>query len=197
MRDLNEFLSHLSDSRGKDVQGLIHSYPALFSDVPSCTNVLCHDIDVGEHAAIKQHPYRVNPTKRSVMKSEVDYLVENGLAVPSFSAWSSPCSLVLKPDGTFRFCTDYRKVNAITKPDSFPLPRMEDCVDKVGSASFVSKLDLLKGYWQVPLTPRAAEISAFVTPNNFMNYSVMAFGLRNAPATVQRLMNRVLAGVPN
>ncbi len=86
-------------------------------------------------------------------------------------------------------------MNAVTKPDSFPLPLMEDCIDKVGSARFVTKLDLLKGYWQVPLTERAAEISAFVTPDDFLDYRVMAFGLRNAPATFQRLMNKVLAGV--
>ncbi len=72
---------------------------------------------------------------------------------------------------------------------------MEDCVDDVGSARFVTKLDLLKGYWQVPLTERAAEISAFVTPDNFLNYTVMAFGLRNAPATFQRLMNTILGDV--
>ncbi len=74
---------------------------------------------------------------------------------------------------------------------------MEDCVDDVGSARFVTKLDLLKGYWQVPLTERAAEISAFVTPDNFLNYTVMAFGLRNAPATFQRLMNTILGDVAN
>lgn len=63
---------------------------------------------------------------------------------------------------------------------------MEDCIDNLGSAKFVTKLDLLKGYWQVPLTARAAEISAFVTPDNFLQYRVMAFGLQNAPATFQR-----------
>ena len=109
--------------------------------------------------------YRVNPTKRAMMQQEVSYLVEHGLAVPSTSAWSSPCVLVPKPDNTSRFCNDYRKVNSVTKPDSFPLPRMEDCIDRVGSAKYVTKLDLLKGYWQVPLTPRASEISAFVTPD--------------------------------
>ncbi|KAL1261227.1 hypothetical protein QQF64_009054 [Cirrhinus molitorella] len=62
---------------------------------------------------------------------------------------------------------------------------MEDCVDRVGNAAFVTKIDLLKGYWQVPLTERAKEISAFVTPDRFLNYTVMAFGLRNAPATFQ------------
>ncbi|XP_062389331.1 uncharacterized protein LOC134077643 [Sardina pilchardus] len=74
---------------------------------------------------------------------------------------------------------------------------MEDSVDRVGSARFVTKLDLLKGYWQVPVTPRAAEISAFVTPDSFLQYSVMPFGLRNAPGSFQRLMCIVLAGVQN
>lgn len=75
------------------------------------------------------------------MQNEVQYLLENGLAVPSSSAWSSSCLIVPKSDGSARFCTDYRKVNAIMKPDSFPLPYMEDCVDRVGSATFVTKLN--------------------------------------------------------
>lgn len=125
------------------------------------------------------------------MESEINYMLENNLAKSSFSDWASPCLLVGKPDGTQRFCTDYRRVNALSKPDSFPLPRIEDCVDQVGSANFVSKFDLLKGYWQVPLTPRAQEISSFITPFGLFSYSVMSFGLRNAPATFQRLMNRV------
>ncbi len=124
-------------------------------------------------------------------------MLENNIAVPSYSSWSSPCLLVKKSDSTFRFCTDFRRVNAITKPDSYPLPRMEDCVDRVGNAAFVTKIDLLKGYWQVPLTERAKEISAFVTSDHFLNYTVMAFGLRNAPATFQRLINRVIEGMRN
>ncbi|KAI2660984.1 Retrovirus-related Pol polyprotein [Labeo rohita] len=167
------------------------------SDVPKLTTVLQHDIKVNGARPIKQHAYRVNTVKRSIMRQEVNYLLENGLAKHSYSPWSSPCLLVPKPDGTFRFCTDFRKVNAVTVPDSYPLPRMEDCVDNIGSACFVSKLDMLKGYWQVPLTPQASEISAFVTPDNFLQYTAMAFGLRNAPATFQRLVNLVLAGVPN
>ncbi|KAG1935376.1 gag-pol fusion protein [Pimephales promelas] len=109
--------------------------------------------------------------------------------------WASPCLLVRKPDGSVRFCTDCRKVNTVTRPDSFPLPRVEDCVDQVGSAKYVTKLDLLRGYWQVPLTRRAQEISSFVTPSGLYSYKVMSFGLRNAPATFQRLMNRVVSGL--
>lgn len=86
------------------------------------------------------------------MKTEVAYLKDNGLATPSLSPWSLPCLLVPRPDGSSRFCTDYRKVNAVTVLDLYPLPRMEDCVDNLGSAKYITKLDLLKGYWQVPLT---------------------------------------------
>ena len=70
-------------------------------------------------------------------------------------------------------------------------------MDRIGSARFVSKIDLLKGYWQIPLSERAKEISAFVTPDSFLQYTVLAFGLRNAPASFQRLVNHILAGVSN
>lgn len=102
-----------------------------------------------------------------------------------------------KSDGSSRFCTDYRKVNLVTKADSFPMPHMEDCVDRVGNAKFVTKLDLLKGYWQVPLSARASEISAFATPDVFLQYRVMPFGLRNSGATFQRLMSVVLSNMSN
>ncbi len=194
---LSEKLLHLSVSAQVDISNLIEKYPTLFNDFPSITHVINHDIDVGSHAPVKQNAYHVNPVKRQLMKQETQYLLEHNLAVPSTSPWSSPCLLVPEPDGSSRFCTDYRKVNALTKADSFPLPRMEDCVDRVGNAKFVTKLDLLKGYWQVPLTDRASEISAFATPDAFMQYRVMAFGLRNAGATFQRLMSIVLSNVPN
>ncbi len=197
LADLNSHLSHLTDSQRRDIKELISSFHSLFHDVPSCTTILKHDIDIGNAIPVKQHAYRVNALKRAVMKTEVEYLLENGLAKPSCSPWSSPCLLVTKGDGSARFCTDYRKINALTVPDCFPLPRMEDCVDTLGPARFVSKLDLLKGYWQVPLTSRASDISAFVTPDDFMQYCVMAFGMRNAPATFQRLINLVLTGIPN
>lgn len=197
LNNLQTFLGHLSGYQRESIIKLINNFPSIFSDVPSCTNVLFHDIDVGDAAPVKQHPYRVNPLKRGIMKTEVEYMLRNGLAEPSQSAWSSPCLLVPKAGSSFRFCTDFRKVNSITKPDCFPLPRIDDCIDRVGPAKFVSKLDLLKGYWQVPLTPRAAEISAFVTPDYFCQYSVMAFGMRNAPSTFQRLMQLVLRDVQN
>ncbi len=194
---LGSRLSHLSRSAQSEIVQLVDKYSSLFSDVPTVTHVLMRDIDVGDHRPVKQNAYRVNPVKREIMKKETQYLIENGLAVPSCSPRCSPCVLVPKADGTSRFCTDYRKVNKLTKADSYPLPRMDDCIDRIGSAKFITKLDLLKGYWQVPLTERALEISVFATPDAFLQYKILAFGLKNAPATFQLLMNRVLANVQN
>ncbi len=185
--NLAHHLSHLSELEKTDIIELVNSFPSLFSDVPTRTSVIEHDIDVGTAQPVKQHAYRVNPIKRKLLQKEVDYLLDHNLAEPSFSSWSSPCILVSKPDNSYRFCTDYRKLNCLTKPDCYPLPRIDDCVDRVGSAKFVSKFDLLKGYWQVPLTSRAKELSAFVTPDRFLQYTVMPFGVRNAPATFQRV----------
>ena len=92
-------------------------------------------------------------------------------------------------------CTDYRKANSATKTDSFPILRIDDCIDKVGNSKYVTKFDLLKGFWQVPLTDRAKEVSAFATPNGLYQYKVMPFGMKNSPATFQRLVNNVICGL--
>lgn len=129
---------------------LVNNFSCLFQDVPSRTTAAQHDIDVKGARPMKQHAHLVNPVKRALMKREAEYLLQHGLAVHSSSPWSSPCLLETKPGGSARFITDYRNVNAVTVPDSYPLPRMEECIDNLGTARFVSKLDLLKGDWQVP-----------------------------------------------
>ena len=193
--NISKKLEHLNSDQEKDLIRLIKLYSSLFPDVPSRTNKIFHDVDVGDSSPIKQHPYRLNPLKLKQMKSETDYMLKHGIIECSFSAWSSPCILVPKSDGSYRFCTDFRKVNSVTKTDSYPIPRVDDCIDQVGNASFVTKFDLLKGYWQVPLTDRAKEISAFVTPYGFFNYTVTPFGMKNSPATFQRLINGVITGL--
>ena len=92
-------------------------------------------------------------------------------------------------------CTNYRKVKSVTKTDSFPVPRMDDGIDNIGQAKYVTKFDLLKGFWQIPLTDRAKEISAFVTPDGLYQYKVMPFGMKNSPATFQRLINMIISGL--
>ncbi|XP_068203542.1 uncharacterized protein [Palaemon carinicauda] len=113
------------------------------------------------------------------------------------SSWSSPIVVVAKENGQSRLCIDYRKVNKATKADSFPIPRVDDCIDKVGNSKFITKIDLLKGYYQVPLSNRAKEVSAFVTADGLYQFEVMPFGMQNAAATFQRLMAMVTRGIKN
>ncbi len=100
--------------------------------------MLDHDIEVADAKPIKQRFYRVSPEKRKLMNTEIQYMLKHGIAEPSSSAWESLCVLVPKSDNTPWFCTDLRKVNSVNKPDSYPLPRMDDCVDQVGAAKFNS-----------------------------------------------------------
>lgn len=94
--NIDSHLSYLPKNQREDIVKLLQKFPTLFSDVPGRTTMLSHDIDVGNSVPINQHPYRVNPAKREIMKTEVDYLRQNGLAVPSQSPWSSPCLFVPK-----------------------------------------------------------------------------------------------------
>ena len=128
-------------------------------------------MDVGYSAPIKQHTHRVSPMKKKLLDKEVQYILKNDIMEESESNWSSPCILV--PKHVFRFRTDFRKFNDKTKSDSFPIPRIADCIDQ-----FVSTFDMLKGYWQVPLSQRPREISAFITPSCLYQYKVMPFGMK-------------------
>ena len=103
--------------------------------------------------------------------------------------------MVRKKDGSHRFCVDYRHVNAVTKPDTFPLPRIDDLLDQLGRSRFFSTLDLAAGYWQIRMQPDSQEKTAFATPQGLFEFRVMPFGLTNAPAVFQRLMQRVLMGL--
>ncbi|KAJ8040186.1 hypothetical protein HOLleu_14412 [Holothuria leucospilota] len=197
LKNLNQKLSHLDHKEKSEMKSLIYEYACLFSDDPTRTNLIEHDVDVGDATPFKQHPYRVNPRKRQHLRDEARYMLDHDIIEPSNSEWSSPCILVPKPDGGYRFCTDCRKVNAVTRTDSYPIPRIDDCIDRIGKATYVSKFDLLKGYWEIPLTERARKISAFVTPDGLFQYKVMPFGMKNSPMTFQRLVNNLTSNLEN
>lgn len=198
--NLAQKLDHLGQSEKDELSNLINEYRDIFPDVPGKAKGMKHDVDVGEAIPIKQHPYRVGPEKRKIIDKEIKYMLENKIIETTDerpSEWSSPCLLTPKPDGSFRFCTDFRKVNRVTKADCYPLPRIDSLIDDVGDATYVSKLDLLKGYWQVELTERAKDISAFCTYNGLYRYLVCPFGMKNSGCTFQRLMNMVVSKLKN
>ena len=193
--ELSSKLGHLTLVEHDQLSSLIEEYKGLFPDVPGRAKGIHHDVDVGDSRPIKQHPYRVGPVKKQIMDREIQYMLDNDIIEPSSSPWSSPCLLVPKSDGSSCFVTDFRKVNAVTKVDCYPLPRIDTLIDEVANAKFVTKLDLLKGYWQIPLTERAKDISAFSNGNNLYRYLVCPFGMRNSGCTFQRFMDIVIRGL--
>ncbi|XP_068234180.1 uncharacterized protein [Palaemon carinicauda] len=134
--------------------------------------------------------------QRAILKKETDFWLQHGFAEPSISPWASPCVLVEKPDGFYRLCTDFRRLNEVTVSDSYPLPRVDDLIDLVSKAVYVSKIDLLRGYYQVPLADNTKPLTAFTTPDGLYQYTVLPFGLKNAPAVFQRLMDQVISYMP-
>ncbi|XP_069167999.1 uncharacterized protein [Procambarus clarkii] len=194
LRSIGEKLQHLKGKQRAELMTILRESEFIFTDVPRRHTSVMHEIEVTGGRPFKQSAYWVSPEKRELMRKEVEYFLANDLAEPSNIEWSSPCLLVRNSDGTYRFCTDYRKVNAIIVSDSHPMPRVNDCIDQVGNAGYVSKVDLLKGYYQISLTPEARKISAFVTPDGLYQYKVRPFGLKNSGSCFQRMMNEVLLG---
>ncbi len=115
-----------------------------------------------------------------------------GVIEESHRDWASLIVLVPKTDGSVRFCVDYRKVNAVSKFDAYPMPRVDELLDRLGTARFYSTLDLTKGYWQILLSPLSKEKSAFTTPFGLHQFITLPFGLFGAPATFQRLIDKIL-----
>ena len=160
-----------------------------------CTDLVQHMIETGSHPPIKQQPYRTPFVQREKIGEMIDDMTERDIVKPSTSPWASPVILVPKRDGTSRFCIDYRRLNAIMTKDVYPLPRIDDILDMLGEAKYFSSLDLASGYWQVELAPDARQKSAFTMHKGLFEFIRMPFGLCNAPATFQRVMQVVLAGL--
>lgn len=151
-----------------------------------------HSIDVGDAKPIKQRPYRVSFKEREILNEQVDRMLENNLIEYSNSPWSSPVVLVKKPNGGIRFCVDYRKLNQVTRKDSYPLPRIDDALDKLRGAKYFTTLDCDQAYYQIEMEESSKDKTAFITPDGLYNFRVLPFGLSNSPASFQRLIDSVL-----
>ena len=154
-----------------------------------------HGMDMQGARPVKQG-YRPFPrAKQEVADAEVDKMLADKIIEPSHSPWASPVVLVTKKDGSIRFCVDYRKVNELTKKDAYPLPRISETLDTLSGGEWFCTMDLASGYWQIKMSDYAKPMTAFTTRKGLFHFNVMPFGLSNAPATFQRLMERVLMGL--
>jgi len=189
-------MAHLTEQQQQDLKNLFVEYSAVFSPIPGKTTLATHHINIPPGTRpVRCTPYRLSPEKAEYLKKDLEELQKLGIIEETTSPWASPIVMVPKPDNTLRLCTDFRRVNALTTPDPYPMPRVEELLDRVGKAKFLTKLDMTKGYWQVPLDSESVAVSAFVTPFGHYAWKFMAFGLRNGPATFSRLVSKLLKGL--
>ena len=196
---LNRSTDGLSDEQIGELTDLLNAYQDVFATSTNRfgrTSIMQHRIVTGESKPIKQAPRRLPLHLKEKAEEEIEKMLSKGIIEPSSSPWSSPVVLVKKKDGTIRFCIDYRKVNGVTVKDSYPLPRIDDCLDALSGSQWFCTLDLASGYWQVEMAEQDKEKTAFSTGSELYQFNVMPFGLCNAPATFERLMERVLVGLP-
>ena len=133
------------------IEDFQHIFATAENPIGLCTEGKC-TIETNYHPPIRQQPYRMPLAKRYLVEEQIKEMLEAGVIRPSTSLWASPITLVPKKSGNeMRFCVDYRKINAISTKDSYPLPLIQDIFDSMGSAKIFSTLDLKAGYWQIPM----------------------------------------------
>jgi Reverse transcriptase (RNA-dependent DNA polymerase)/Retroviral aspartyl protease len=160
----------------------------LIREVPGLTSKISHKIDTGDATPIRQRSYRYSPKVLDAMYAELDNLIKEGKVECSHSAWASPVVMVRKGDG-YRMTIDFRKVNSVSRKDSYPMPNLNSLQDSLRQARYLSKLDLCQAFLQVPLEDEhSRDVTSFIVPGRgLFRYRVMPFGLSNSPATFQRL----------
>ena len=178
------------------LKSLLHRFHSSFAwrdtDLGE-TDLIKHQIFLLDNKPISQPYRRIPPAALKEVKSHIEDLLARGIVTPSTSSYASPIVVVRKKSGEIRLCVDYRRLNAVTRKDAFPLPRIDESLDALGGARFFSTLDLASGYYQVAMSDDDKHKTAFTCPFGLYEFQKMPFGLTNAPATFQRLMNSVMS----
>jgi hypothetical protein len=186
----------LSAEENNYLRAVLREYRDVFTPGVSQqrTTLMYHRIDTGNAAPIQARPYRLAKSEDKIISEEVQNMLKAGVIVPSNSPWSSAPVLVGKPDGSIRFCIDYRALNAVTTRDNYPMPRVDEALDSMSQGvKYLSKIDCKSAFWLIPMAPEDRAKTAFITRDGLYEFISMPFGLRNAPATLQRFVNTLLS----
>ncbi len=186
---------NLTPCQRQQAEHLVKEFKDIFSDRPGTTNAAEHSIKLTSDEPIRLKPYPLPLSMREVVMKEVQDMLDMDIIEHTNSPYSSPIVLVKKSDGSNRFCIDFRRINNITVFDNEPMPNTEEIYPKLHGDQFISKIDLAKGYWQIPVCEEDKPKTAFVTPDGSFQFKKMPFGLVNSGATFNRMIRKVLKGV--
>lgn len=182
----------LTPTQKQQLDAVISLFPSFEQQGLGRTSLIKHSIDIGQAKPVKQRYYPVSPAVEKLIFAEIDRMLRLGVIEKSTSPWSSPMRLVVKPHKV-RLCLDARRVNMVTKKDAYPLPSIEGIFARLPKANIITKLDLKDAYWQISLTEESKPITAFTVPGRpLYQFTVMPFGLCNAPQTMCRLMDDLI-----
>ena len=187
--------SNLDVEQKAELDTLLNSFSNVINTTPGRASLVEHVINTSNSPPLRTVPYRPAPAWKDQLQAEIHDLLAAGIIRPFLSSRSSPIIPVRKKDGSVRLCVDFRRINAVSVPDPYLMPRVDEIIDRLGKAQSLSKLDLNKGFHQVPVNPSDIEKTAFCAPARKFEYVFMPFGLRNAPAPFQRLMDQVLVNM--
>ncbi|XP_078495885.1 uncharacterized protein LOC144751873 [Ciona intestinalis] len=198
IRDGVKLGDKLKQHQKDQVWNLLRSHERAFSTSSNDlgqTSLMKHDIDTGDANPIRLPPRRTSYHARQQIENIIIEMKEQNLIRHSTSPWSSPIVLVKKKSGEMRFCVDYRRLNDVSKKNSYPIPRVDDSLDEMSGSVYFSTLDLKSGYWQIPMDHESREKTAFSSHVGLYEFNVMPMGLSNSAATFQNLMRIVLNGI--
>jgi len=189
--------SSVTEAERDRLMALLVDHASAFSlqeDEIGHTTVTRHVIDTADARPVRQRLRRQPPAYQTVIKEHVDTMLRQGIVEPAQSAWAANIVLVKKKDGSYRCCVDYRNLNDVTKKDAYALPRADMCLDALAGSEYFTTFDMKNSYHQVELDPKDADKTAFICREGMFRFKTMPFGLCNAGATFQRLVDMVLAG---
>ena len=182
------------------IQKLLSEYPDVLSSdgftASKPRHGVRHHLLTTPGPPVFAKPRRLDPDKLSAAKAEFSAMEAAGIIRRSSSPWSSPLHMVKKKDGGWRPCGDYRRLNNVTIPDRYPLPNIADFTSRIAGSTVFSRLDLQKGYYQIPMASEDVPKTAIVTPFGMFEFLRLPFGLRNAGNTFQRMMDQILGNLP-
>ncbi|GFS77534.1 retrovirus-related Pol polyprotein from transposon 297 [Trichonephila clavipes] len=191
----SELNKHLHDKQMDRLRELLNKYSKCFSNNPGLTNLVEHEIQLVSDQPVRTKPYLMSHRQNEILKNEINRMLKLGIIEVGESDYMSPMILVEVAGKEPRPCIDYRKLNGIIRTEYFPLPNIEERVEKVSAAKFITVFDLSKGYWQIPLSKTAQRYAAFCTSFGTYRPLRMSFGLKNAPYFFSKLMAELLNGL--